>query len=128
MSQGLWKVAEQSPLVHIVLFGDQADVVTEGQQPFEKRHGVRFSAEHDKVVDKPERAGQKHALASGQPVDGAVLLRPVAHDEPVDDQLAPDRLNGRDEALVCRRQEAGERHQQHARIELVRPERLEVVP
>ena len=75
-------------------------------------------------LGEPERARKEHALAGRQAVDGAVLARAVAEDEPVDRQLAPDRLDGRDEALVVGGQEADERHQQDARVELVRAVRL----
>ena len=44
----------------------------------------------------------------------------VAQHEPVDRELAADRIDGRDDPRIVRRQEADERHQQHARIELVR--------
>src|SRR5207247_8466256 len=72
---------------------------------------------------EPERARQEDAFAARQSVDPD-LLRLVAEHEAVGRQLPPNRLDGRDEALVVRGQEADERHQQHARVELVGAERL----
>ena len=46
-------------------------------------------------------------------------MRAVPEHEPVVRQLTLDRFHRRDESLVGRRAESDERHQQHARVELV---------
>src|SRR3954463_13969043 len=53
-----------------------------------------------------------------------LILASVAKQETVDAQLALDRRDGRDEPRIDRRQEADDRHEQDAGVELVRSVRL----
>src|SRR5687767_8452134 len=53
-----------------------------------------------------------------------LILAPVAKQQTVDAQLASDGLDRRDEPWIVRRQEADDRHEQDAGVELVRPVRL----
>ena len=103
----------------VVLLGEEADVVAEVEQPLEELPRLVVPALERQHFGEPERAGEEHALARGQPVHLAVAPG-VAQHEPVDRELALDRLDRRDDPRIVRRQEAEERHQQHARVELVR--------
>src|SRR5919201_5497043 len=103
MGQRLREVAEQTAGARVVLLGEQADVVAQIEQPLEQLARLVELALQREYVREPERAGQKDALTGRQSVDGTVLLVQIAQDESVDGQLAPDRLDSRDEALVGRR-------------------------
>ena len=69
-------------------------------------------------LGEPEGAGEELALVTGQPVVASSVGR-VARDEAVARQLALDRVDRADHALVVRREEADQRDQQHARVELL---------
>jgi hypothetical protein len=74
--------------------------------------------------DEPERAREKDAFAAGEAVDASVLLREIAQDETVHRELPANRLDGGDDPFVRRGEEADERHQEDARVELGRAEAL----
>src|SRR5712691_2602591 len=118
----LRKVSELAVRDRVVLLGEQADVVAQVEQSLEQLARLLDVALQREHVREPERARQEHALARRQPV--LDLGGPVAQNESVDDQLAPDRVDGGDEARIRRGQKADQRHQEDARVELVRVERL----
>ena len=71
------------------------------------------------IVGEPEAAGEERALARRQPV--ARPRRVVAQHEAVLDQLALDRRDRADDARIVGRQEADQRDQQQARVQLLAP-------
>ena len=68
MTEGLREVADQAAGRGVVLLGEQADVVAEGQQPLEQFHGLLVAAHERVVVGEPEAAGEEGAFAGRQPV------------------------------------------------------------
>src|SRR6185312_4214432 len=71
----------------VVLLAEQAEVVAQGEQPFEQRLRLAGSPDAVQRVSKPERARQENTLRAGQPVDSAIGRRLVAQHEAVLAQL-----------------------------------------
>src|SRR5207253_239157 len=120
VGEGLREVAQLAAGDRVELLREQPDVVPEVEEPLEQLARLVLLPLQRKHLDEPERAREEHTLPRRQAVDLAVRLRPVAEDEAAQRELLPDRLDRGDEALVGRRQEPDERHQQHTRVELVR--------
>ena len=78
-----------------------------------------LAADQREVVDEPERREQERALAGRKPVDGVLVGCRVALHEPVDHQLAFDRLDGADDPRIARWQETDSGEHQQARVELI---------
>src|SRR3954451_17047731 len=87
-----------------------ASAVAEREQGLKELPRLVAAAVERERVDEPERARQEDALTGREPVDA--LLGAIAEDEAVPRQLLPDRLHGRADARVVRREEADERQQQ----------------
>ena len=94
----LREVPEQAVRLRVVLLGIEPEVVAEVDEPPEQLVRLVVPAEQLVAVAEPERARQEHALARRQPV-GSVLVRAVAEDEAVLEQLALDRLDRPADAL-----------------------------
>src|SRR5215213_8205453 len=120
----LRKVAELHPGPRIVFFAQEAEIVTQSEQAIEQRLRFVQPALHSEDFDQPERASQEDAFARWEPIDMLLILASVAKQETVDTELASDRFDGRDESRIVRRQEADDRHEQNAGVELVRSVRL----
>src|SRR5215212_3179330 len=120
----LRKVAELHLGPRILFFAQKAEIVTQSEQAIEQRLRFVQPALHGEDFDQPERASQEDTFTRRQPIDMLLLLASVAKQETVDTQLASDRLDGRDESRIVRRQEADDRHEQDAGVELVRSVRL----
>ena len=83
MRERLRKVADLALGDVVVLFGEEADVVSKRQQLLEELHGFVMPADHLEVVDHPERTGEKGTLASDQTIGGTGVLGVVAEDKAV---------------------------------------------
>src|SRR5262245_34807200 len=118
MRKRLREVAQESLGCRLVLLREKANIVPQGEKPLENSTSLAWSALQDEVVREPEAAGQKHALSRRQPVQA--LVRAVAHHEAVDRQLALDRFHGPFDARIAAWQEADDRDQEQARVELAR--------
>ncbi len=106
------------PLSHmVVLLCEEAEVVPEGQQPFEHRARIVLPADEVQAVGQPERAGEECALPAVQPVDRPLVRGAVTEHETVFDELTLDRLDRPDHARIRRRQEPGVGDHEKARIE-----------
>src|SRR5829696_4728377 len=89
VAERLWEVADLPPAAHVVLLGEQAEVVGQREEPLEQAARVVDAAVHREGADQPERAGQELALVTRQAVVG--LGGRVARHEAVPAELARDR-------------------------------------
>ncbi len=68
VAAGLRGVSELPFLADVPFLAEQANVVAQGQESFEKFGGLCTAAGAQESVDEPEGAGEKDALAAGQTV------------------------------------------------------------
>lgn len=99
----------------VPFLAEQANVVAQGQEPFEKFGGLCAAAGAQESVDEPEGAGEKDALGAGQTV--VAVFGSVAQHETVCGQVALDGVDGTQDAGVVRREEADSGDQEQAGIE-----------
>src|SRR5258705_6940749 len=59
MRKRLWKIPDLTPGAWVVFLRQQAEIVGEPQQPFEKAARLGGSVLQNVIVGKPEAAGQK---------------------------------------------------------------------
>src|SRR5580704_1242432 len=118
MRKRLRKIPDLALRARVVFLCQQAEIVAEPEQPFEKAAGLGSPALQNVIIGEPEAAGQKSPFPWRQPIDPLAGI--VAQHEPVDDQALFDRLDRADHARVGGRQKAHERQQQKARIERLR--------
>src|SRR5258708_9086619 len=98
MAEGLREVALQALGPGLVLLGEQAEVVADGEQALEQLLGVGQPADRDVGVGQPEAAGEERAFARLQTV--VDLMGVVAPHEAVDQEVALDRLDRAAEAWI----------------------------
>ena len=118
------KIAQHALLPRIVLFGEQSDIVAQGQQSVEQLFRLLHPADQAIGVHQPEAAGEESAFAGGQAVLRAGCA--IALHEPIDEEIAFDRLNRRAHPRIGGGQESNGRYQQESGIELLwirKPER-----
>ena len=118
VAERLREVADLAPQFDVVLLGEEPEVVPQAQQPLIQLARLVDPPAERQRPDEPERAGQELPLVPWKAVVG--VFRRVARHEAVAGQVALDRLDGPDHALVVRRQEADHRDDQRARVELLR--------
>ena len=119
VGEGLREVSDHAPGVGVVLLGQQAEVVAQGEQPLEDLDRLVGTPDHVQAVDQPEGAGEERPLPALQAVDRAVVARLVAQHEAVIHQLALDRLDRADHPGVGGGQEADQRDHEDAGVEQV---------
>src|SRR6266852_7781097 len=122
MRKRLREVADLPLCSRIVLFREQADIIAKRQQAFEQGARFRVAVLQRVVVGKPETAGKEDTFSRRETVDAC--LGSVPQHEAIDHELPLDRRDGAAHTWIVRRQEAHERHQQQARIELAPAEAL----
>jgi hypothetical protein len=88
----------------VVLLGQQAHVVPQGEQPLEQTPGVLVPPLQDVVVRQPEAAGKESALVAGETIHGAPGV--VPRDEAVLEQKLLHCRDRADYAGVLGRQES----------------------
>src|SRR5271165_866791 len=118
MRKGLRKVSEHPSRTRIVLFRQEAHIVAQRQQIFEKLSRLIPAPKQNKVVSVPEAAGQEHAFAASDAVN--CCARIVAADQAARRKLFPDGLDGRCDSWIAGRQEADQRHEKSRGIECAR--------
>src|SRR5262245_52925962 len=98
--EGLREISELAFRTRVVLFGEQANVVPEREQVLE--HLARFvdAAEQREVVYVPEAAREERALAWRQAIFR--FLGAIAQHEPVDPEIASDRVERASHARIVR--------------------------
>ena len=111
------KLPTWRPATHVVLLGQQPEVVAQADEPVEHGVGVVVAADQVQAVGHPERAGQEGALVPGEPVDGPGVRGAVAQHEPVLGQLPLDGLDGGAHAVVGGGKEAHQRDHEQAGVE-----------
>ncbi len=80
MRERLREVPDEASGVHVVLLGQQAEVVAEPQQPLEQRLCLGQAALEDHHLDEPERARKERSFAGREPVDlGVLLVGAISH-------------------------------------------------
>ena len=82
MGKRLRKIAELSFRTRVVLLGKKADVIPQGEQPFEKRAGILGSANQVQAVCQPKGAKKKNAFRSRQSINIVSLLAIAANETP----------------------------------------------
>ena len=117
MRERLRKVAELPLVPGVVLLGHQAEVVAESHEPREELMRLVVATEQFVAVAEPEGAREKDALARRQPVDSR-LVRAVAEDEAVLQQLPLDGFDRAADARVCCGQKADEGQEQKTCVQL----------
>jgi hypothetical protein len=86
VAERLREVADLPLPRHVVLLGQQAEIVCHREEPLEERAGLRDAAVERERADQPERAGQELSFVTGQSVVG--LRGRVAGYEAVAAELA----------------------------------------
>jgi hypothetical protein len=107
----------QPPGDRVVFFREETDVILQGQEAAEESLGLLPAPDQGQGVDQPEAAGEKHSLTGGQSIPG-VLVRDVAHHEPISHELALDGLDGAEDARIGGREKAHLGDEQQRGIEL----------
>src|SRR4029450_7043532 len=115
MAERLREVPDLSLPSHVVLFGQQAEIVGQADEPLEQGTRLRDSAGGRERADQPERAGEELSLVAGEPVVG--VGGRVARDEAVSAEVARDRIDRGGDPLVGARKEPHERDGEDARVE-----------
>jgi len=64
VAEGLGEVAELAAGEGVVFFGEQADVVSQVEQPLEQLAGLVVRSLHGEHLGEPERAGEKDAFVA----------------------------------------------------------------
>lgn len=100
VAEGLREVAELLPGFRVDLFGKEAEVVPALEESGEALVRLVEPTEVGEGLDEPERADDERALAAGQAVGAEIAV-----DELVAGESVTDRLDGRDDARVGRREE-----------------------
>src|SRR5919108_3859179 len=85
VAECLWEVADLPLPRHVVLLGEQAEIVGQAEEPLEERAGLLDAAVECESAHEPERAGEELPFVAGQPVVG--LRGRVAGDETVAAEL-----------------------------------------
>src|SRR3954447_21866649 len=117
VGERLREVAEVAARVRVDLLGEEPERRRVREQALAHRPRPRALADLGQRAHEPERADDARALLTDEAVVG--LRHPVAQDEPVLGELLVDRVDGRDDALVVRRQEADERDHQAGGVERI---------
>ena len=81
VAEGLRCVAELPPGFRVPFLAEQADFVTQCEQPPEQFGGLCLLAGEVQGVDETERAGEEESFAADEPVAGVSGV--VAFEEPV---------------------------------------------
>src|SRR5581483_1589411 len=123
MRERLGKIPQEPLRSRVVFLGEETEVVREPGETVEELDGLLVPAEQLVAVREPERARQEDTFAGRQPVDAA--LAAVAEDEAVLEKLALDRLDRAADTGIRGGEEADERQHQEARVEFLRPVRLD---
>lgn len=100
MAQGLGEVAARLAALGVDLLREEAEVVPSVEEAREMLVGLVQSAEVGQGFHEPEGADDERALAAGQAVGAEIAV-----DELVAGKSVTDRLDGRDDARVGRREE-----------------------
>ena len=106
VGEGLREVAHLPSGPHVVLLGQQPEVVAQTDQPVEHGVGVVVAADQVETVGHPERTGQEGTLVTGEPVHRAGVLGAVAQHEAVLGEPPLDDLDRRPHPLVGGGEEA----------------------
>src|SRR5215471_16289557 len=122
MRECLREVAELPPGTRIVFFREQPHIVAQREQALEQRECFGLAVLQLVNVGKPEAAREKDTLSRRQ----AINVRPgsIAQHQAVDHELLLDGRDGAAHAWIVHRQEAKERDEQQARIEIATAEAL----
>jgi hypothetical protein len=86
VAERLREVADLPLSRHVVLLGQQAEMVCQPEEPLEERAGLLDAAVERERADQPERAGEGLSFVAGQSVVG--LRGRVAGYEAVAAELA----------------------------------------
>src|SRR3984893_5212692 len=122
MRERLRKISEQPPGAGVVFFRQQTDIVAERQQALEKSACLPVAVLQRVVVSEPETAGEEYAFSWRQTIDSCAGA--IAHHEAIHHQFMLDRRDGAAYSRIIRREEAYDRQQQQAGIELAAAEAL----
>src|SRR5215216_654883 len=117
MAERLWEVADLSLPSHVVLFGQQAEIVGQTDEPLEQGTSLLDTAVERERADQPKRAGKELSLVAGQPV--VRVGGRVARDEAVSAEVARDRVDRAGDPLVGAGKEPHERDGEDTRVELL---------
>src|SRR5580698_9770082 len=123
MRERLGKVAELAAAVRVVFLGQQPHVVAQRQQALEQSESLVMPSQQHVIVDEPEAAREKRALAGRQAVDRRSRI--VAHHKSVAQKPAFNRSDRALDARIVRRQEADDGNEQQARVQRRVAERLD---
>ncbi len=85
------EVADLPSRLHVVLFGEQSEIVGASEQPLEQCAGLVDPAVERQCTHQPERAGQELAFVSRKPVVG--VRRGIPGHEAVATEFVPDRVD-----------------------------------
>src|SRR6185437_3386378 len=123
MREPLREVAEELLAAHVVLLGEQPELVRASRRVLEELVRLRLAALFREHLREPERAGEKNAFSGRQTV-----LALVAHDQAVDAEPLANRIRRADHARVVPGDELDAGQQQQGRIELAAAEAAHEVP
>src|SRR5580698_4102369 len=116
VGKSLGEVADEAFELDVVLLGEQAEVVAQGEQAIEEAARVVGAADGFEATDHPETAGEEDAFAGRQAV--LDLFGVVAKNEASGHEIALNRFDGAADAVVGGGEKADDGHEQKRRIEL----------
>src|SRR5205823_14543578 len=102
MSKGLRKIAELAFCDGIVLFGNESNIISQGEQPFKQLLCLLRSADGMKAISQPEGAWQESTIAAWKTVD-RLALQAVAQSQSVLRQFALVRVDRAAYPFIIRR-------------------------
>jgi hypothetical protein len=98
VAEGLGKVPHLSLARHVVLLGQETEVVGQSREPLEQVRGLLGAAVGRQSADQPERAGQELPFISSEAI--VRVGSGVARDEAVAAELSGYGVDGAGDAVV----------------------------
>src|SRR5450755_251628 len=98
VAERLGEVSDLPPASHVVLLREQAEIVTQAQQPLKQRASLLNASVERERAYQPKRARQELPFVSREAVVG--LGSGIAGDEPVATELARDRVDRPGDTLI----------------------------
>lgn len=118
MGEGLGEIPDQTAMGHVVLFGEQSDLIAQPEQIFVEALGLDSTPDKGKVVHQPEAAGEEGAFTTHQAVGGTLVVGAVAAYKALFAQFVLHSIERESDSSVVRWEETHEREEEQARVEV----------
>src|SRR3954452_18831860 len=104
MRKRLGEVTNEPLALGHVLFGEQAQIIPDLQEPLEEFPSLVLSTQEDVIISQPEAARQESALSTGKPVPAFRCVVPT--DKPIGYQMLLDSGDRSADSWIGRRQKS----------------------